>query len=192
LQEGFSDFRSQTKALLLKLSSQSENNSIVEFDKYLAHIKITDEVAFICFCEKSSSKNVAFAFLNELSETFFKMFTEGQIMSANRPYALIKFEATIHRVMREYQNARSVEGLSRIKQDLSEVQSIMTENINEVLERGNKLDYLNLLSGNLAVDSKRYLDVSRDLNLQAFYKNAKVILIAFIFICIIIYIYTRL
>ena len=94
--------------------------------------------------------------------------------------------------MREYQNARSIEGLGRIKQDLSEVQSIMTENINEVLERGNKLDYLNLLSGNLAVDSKRYLDVSRDLNLQALYRNAKIILFAFIFICVIIYIYMRL
>ena len=101
-------------------------------------------------------------------------------------------EATIHKTMREYQDARSVEGLSRIKRELNEVQSIMTENINEVLERGNKLDYLNLLSGNLAVDSKRYLDVSRDLNLQEFYRNAKVVLAAFIFICLIVYIYLRL
>lgn len=101
-------------------------------------------------------------------------------------------EATIHKTMREYQNARSIEGLGRIKQDLSEVQSIMTENINEVLERGNKLEYLNLLSGNLAVDSKRYLDVSRDLNLQTLYRNAKIVLFAFIFVCVIIYIYMRL
>lgn len=98
----------------------------------------------------------------------------------------------IHKTMREYQNARSIEGLGRIKQELNEVQSIITENINEVLERGNKLDYLNLLSGNLATDSKRYLEVSRDLNLQAFYKNAKIILFAFIFVCIIVYIYLRL
>lgn len=94
--------------------------------------------------------------------------------------------------MKEYQNARSIEGLGRIKQDLSEVQSIMTENINDVLERGNKLDYLNLLSGNLAVDSKRYLEVSRDLNMQAFYKNAKIILFVFLFICVLVYIYLRL
>ena len=93
--------------------------------------------------------------------------------------------------MREHQNARSVEGLSRVKQELGEIQSIMTENINEVLERGNKLDYLNLLSGNLAVDSKRYLDVSRSLNLQEFYRNAKVALLAFILICVVVYIYLR-
>lgn len=101
-------------------------------------------------------------------------------------------EATIHKIMKEYQNARSMEGLGKIKQDLSEVQSIMTENINDVLERGNKLDYLNLLSGNLAVDSKRYLEVSRDLNLQAFYRNAKIILFAFLFVCVTVYIYLRL
>lgn len=99
LQEGFSDFRSQTKALLLKLATHSENNSIVEFEKYLAQynsllpksIKIVDEIAFICFCEKTSSKNVAFAFLTELSEAFSKMFTESQVKLANRPYALMKF-----------------------------------------------------------------------------------------------------
>lgn len=99
MQEGFSDFRSQTKALLLKLATQTENNLIVEFEKYLAQyttfyyksIKIVDEIAFICFCEKTSSKSVAFAFLSELSEAFFKMFTDSQVKLANRPYALIRF-----------------------------------------------------------------------------------------------------
>jgi len=61
--------------------------------------------------------------------------------------------------------------MSRLQEELMDVSHIMTSNIKDVLERGNKLEKMSLMSDALAAESKRYVRDARQLNLDALYRK---------------------
>jgi vesicle transport protein SEC22 len=61
--------------------------------------------------------------------------------------------------------------MSRLQEELLDVSHIMTSNIKDVLERGNKLEKMSLMSDALAVESKRYVRDARQLNLDALFRK---------------------
>ena len=92
----------------------------------------------------------------------------------------------IQRTKRAYKDIRSQHNLSRLQDELLDVSNIMTSNIKDVLERGNKLEQLNLLSETLSQESKRYLRDARQLNLDALYRKygAPSIVLSIVFVCL--------
>ena len=133
--------------------------------------------AFICLCDRNAQRKNVFAFLEELSKNFHATYNSSTINSLNRPYALMKFgspiflETKIETLVKEFQDSRALDSLTRLRSELNDVQNIMTQNINDVLERGNRLENMSLLSSNLAVDSQKYLKDTRRLNLNAMIKK---------------------
>jgi vesicle transport protein SEC22 len=61
--------------------------------------------------------------------------------------------------------------MSRLQEELLDVSHIMTSNIKDVLERGNKLEKMSLMSDALAAESKRYVRDARQLNLDALFRK---------------------
>ena len=57
--------------------------------------------------------------------------------------------------------------MEKLNEDLHDIQSIMTRNINDVLEQGERLDRVENMSGNLAMESKKYAKKAKDLSRQA-------------------------
>ena len=117
-------------------------------------------------CDKSYPKKLAFSFLNDLHKNFASEYTSDQVEATTRPYAFIKFEGTVNRLSKSFQDARARENMKRLHDELTDISHVMTSNIQQVLERGNKLEHMSLLSENLSADSKRYMRDTRYLNLQ--------------------------
>lgn len=67
----------------------------------------------------------------------------------------------------------------------------MTTTISNVLERGDRLDQMSLVSGNLAVDSRKYLQSTRRLNLQALYRKYLPLVVLFTLVLLFLYIYIK-
>jgi vesicle transport protein SEC22 len=77
----------------------------------------------------------------------------------------------IQRTKRSYQDIRAKQNLSRLQEELMDVSHIMTTNIKDVLERGNRLEKMSLMSDTLAAESKRFVRDARQLNLDALYRK---------------------
>lgn len=77
----------------------------------------------------------------------------------------------IQKTKRSYQDIRAKQNMSRLQEELMDVSHIMTSNIKDVLERGNKLEKMSLMSDALAAESKRYVRDARQLNLDALYRK---------------------
>ena len=77
----------------------------------------------------------------------------------------------IQKTKRSYQDIRAQQNMSRLQEELLDVSHIMTSNIKDVLERGNKLEKMSLMSDALAADSKRYVRDARQLNLDALFRK---------------------
>jgi vesicle transport protein SEC22 len=77
--------------------------------------------------------------------------------------------------------------VQKLTDDLNTIQGVMRKTIDDVLDRGNKLEDVGEISKNLASESKRYKWSAKKLSLHALYKQyAPIIGIAVVALIILI------
>ena len=169
---GLDVYKQQAKQLCKQMSNQSMSASrmSVESGPYVFHYLVERGVVFLTVCDKQYPKRLAFGFLEELQREFDKQFGD-QTETAARPYAFVKFDTVIQRTKRQYADARAQRNLDRLQAELSEVHSIMTRNISDVLGQGERLERVSAMSSNLALESKRYAKKAQALSRQALMKK---------------------
>jgi vesicle transport protein SEC22 len=86
-------------------------------------------------------------------------------------YALPCADTFIQKTRKLYMDTRTQRNLSKLNDDLFEVQQIMTRNIQEVLGVGDRLDQVSQMSSKLSSESRVFADKAKDLNRQAFIRK---------------------
>ena len=87
----------------------------------------------------------------------------------------MRFERVVQRLRKEYADPAARTAAQRLRDDLAGIQTIMRRNIQEVLERGEKLEHVSKISSKLVGDSKRFRWGAKKLNfLDAWAKFAPV------------------
>jgi len=61
--------------------------------------------------------------------------------------------------------------MKKLNDDLQSIHNIMRKTIDDVLDRGNKLDDVSAISKNLATESKKYNWGAKQLSLMALYRQ---------------------
>ncbi|KAG2483484.1 hypothetical protein HYH03_017666 [Edaphochlamys debaryana] len=162
-------YKSQAKSLLKKFSQQPSHQAArlsVESGKYTFHYLIDQGVCYLTLTEKGYPKKLAFQYLEELTNEFTRLYGP-QVHTVSRPYAFIKFDTFIQKTKKLYMDTRTQRNMSKLNEDLAEVHTIMTRNIQEVLGQGEKLDNMAKMSSTLAAESKQYSSRAKDLHRQA-------------------------
>eukprot|EP00298_Acanthocystis_sp_HF-20_P028464 c7204_g1_i1.p1 GENE.c7204_g1_i1~~c7204_g1_i1.p1 ORF type:complete len:126 (+),score=35.77 c7204_g1_i1:49-426(+) len=65
-----------TRRILEKIPSQNGKMSY-EYDSYIFHYIVEDEITYLCMAEESFARRLAFAFLDDIKARFRKMYSEG-------------------------------------------------------------------------------------------------------------------
>jgi vesicle transport protein SEC22 len=143
-------YKQQAKQLCKRLSQQKQEPSrmSVETAPYFFHYLIEGGVCYLTLCDRSYPKKLAYQYLEELQHEFEKV-NRSQIETVARPYAFIKFDTFIQKTRKLYMDTRTQRNLSKLNDDLFEVQQIMTRNIQEVLGVGDRLDQVSQMSSRL-------------------------------------------
>ena len=63
-----------------------------------------------------------------------------------RPSAFIKYDTFIQKTKKLYQDTRTQRNLTKLNEDLHDIQSVMTRNINDILGQGERLDHVSSMS----------------------------------------------
>jgi len=91
-----------------------------------------------------------------------------QVDQAARPFQFIHYDPVIQRKQREYRDGSSAgNNKSQLTEDLTEIHSIMRKNIDEILNRGEKLDQVSSISQELRSKSKDFKWGTKKLTWQA-------------------------
>ena len=87
---------------------------------------------------------------------YFQLFLQWRRMvdQAARPFAFIHYDPVIQRKQRDFREPSQQK--SRLAEDLTEIQSIMRQNIDQILNRGEKLDNVSNISNELRSKSKDF------------------------------------
>ena len=120
--------------------------------------------------DKAYPKKLAFQYLDELAKEFTSLYG-AQIEAATRPYAFIKFDTFIQKTKKLYLDTRTQRNIARLNMDITEVQSIMTRNIQDVLGQGERLDRMTEMSSMLSQDAKHLAVKAKGLYHQALFRK---------------------
>uniref|UniRef100_A0A7S3VHR9 Uncharacterized protein n=1 Tax=Dunaliella tertiolecta TaxID=3047 RepID=A0A7S3VHR9_DUNTE len=166
-------YKSQAKMLCQRFKSQPSQQPTrlsVESDNAMFHYLLESGVVFLTLTEKGYPKKLAFQYLEELAREFGRLYG-SQVDTVQRPYAFIKFDTFIQKTKKLYLDTRTQRNMAMLNDDLSEVHSIMTRNIQEVLGQGEKLDNMTRMSSSLVAESKQYVKGAKNLRVQAFLRK---------------------
>ncbi|KXS12426.1 snare-like protein [Gonapodya prolifera JEL478] len=183
--EDLTDYKNQAKLIFKRLSASSEQRCTIETGSYVFHYLIDTGVCYLCLCDRSYPKKLAFSYLEELAVEFATRYGP-EVGTVARPYAFVKFDTFIQKTKKSYKDTRAQRNLQKLNEDLHDVQRIMTRNIQDVLGRGEALDRLSTMSSSLSAESKKYLKDTRHLNLQALYQKYGPVIAVFVIVILVL------
>ncbi|PWN22557.1 snare-like protein [Microstroma glucosiphilum] len=205
------EVKQQSKTVVKKLNSQSENRCSIESGKYTLHYLLhppppqptPTSCVYLTIAPKSYPRKLAFAFLDELAREFEQSYGSQVGQRSLRPYAFVGFDTFLQKTKRVYLDSRSAESsssaaaaaassnptssnLDRLNNDLQDVTRIMTKNMEDLLWRGDSLDQMSSMSSSLRDESMKYRKAARKINIDAMIRQyAPLAAVAFLFLFII-------
>lgn len=186
-QDNFDEQKKQAKDIFRGLSGRSvAKMSIETTSSTIFHYLIKDSICYLTLTEGSYPKRLAFLYLEEVADAFIEhiVSTHGTnhgnnngggndsswrqvIETTPRPYAFIQCEPVLQKKQRDFVDPTSSQNSDKLNRDLSDIHSIMRQNISQVLDRGEKLDHVSQISSDLMSESKKFKWGAKKLTWQA-------------------------
>jgi vesicle transport protein SEC22 len=188
-------YKQQAKQLLKRLNPRSTSKMSIESGSYTFHYMIDNGICYLSLTEKAYPKRLAFLFLEEIAREFEADLRAeyGEewlrtVETVGRQYAFIKFDRIIQKKRRDYLDPSSSANMKKLNDDLQSIHNIMRKTIDDVLDRGSKLDDVSAISQNLANESKKYNWGAKQLSMLAWWKHwAPMISVVVIALIVVIY-----
>ena len=180
-------YKDAAKKLIKNLKPNSPNRCTIEIHSYYFHYTLDSTVIYLTLCERGYPRKLAFSYLEQLQAEFTKQYSIDEILRFSRPYAAINFDPTLAKIRRTYLDPNTPNNVKKLNSELLEIHNIMSANINEVLQRGEKLDLIQERSSTLLQESKKFEKYAKYINLQQLYKTWAPIIGVLLFFIAIIY-----
>ena len=140
-----------------------------------------------CPDPRSFKRRVPFAFLDDVKNRFFA--TYGDKGQAAIAFAYNEdFGRTIQKQL-EFYNGPQADQFATVHKKLDDVKNVMVQNIEMVLERGEKLELLVDKSEQLQLDSFRFQKSSKKLRQAMFWKKVKIYMLIACVVLVLLYIF---
>jgi vesicle transport protein SEC22 len=98
---------------------------------------------------------LAFQFLETIYNEF-RVAHGARVNFFSRPYQALTFEPVLNRIRKDFIDPRAPKNLSKLNDNLADIHNIMKKNIEEVLQRGEKLESIGKKATSLVDDSKKF------------------------------------
>ena len=159
------------RAILEKLPTTDSRVSYSQ-DRHLFHVVCAAGIVYLCMADEAFGRRIPFAFLEEVRDRFGAAYGGGATTALAYAYNT-EFSRVLHQQMDYFSSNPAADALSRAKGEMAEVKSVMVENIDKVLDRGEKIELLVDKTEGLAGDAFRFKKQSTRLKQQMWVKNMK-------------------
>lgn len=166
MESSLAEIKSQVKLILRRLNKNAEPQASIESGSFTLHYLLSEDgIVFLCICERSYPRKLAFTYLSDISAEFRNSYPAAQLHSPSlRPYAFMEFDTFIGRTKATYADSRATQNLGKLNDELRDVTKVMTKNIEDLLYRGDSLDKMGEMSSRLRDDSRKYRKAAVKIN----------------------------
>ncbi|KAL0559289.1 hypothetical protein IC582_003890 [Cucumis melo] len=164
-----------------------DSNASYSHDRYIFHIKKTDGLTVLCMADEASGRRIPFAFLEDIHQRFVKTYART-ILSAPAYAMNDEFSRVLSQQMDHFSNDPNADRLNRLKGEMSQVRNVMMDNIEKVLERGDRLALLVEKTTNIQGNAVRFRRQSRRYRNTLWWRNFKLTCSLVLIFTIVLYI----
>lgn len=162
------------RRILEKLSSASDSRLCFSQDRYIFHILKSDGLAFLCMANDAFGRRVPFSYLEDIRMRFMKNY--GRVAAHAPAYAMNdEFSRVLHQQMEFFSSNPSADTLNRVKGEVGEIRTIMVDNIEKILERGDRIELLVDKTATMQDGAFHFRKQSKTLRRALWMKNAKLL-----------------
>ncbi|XP_031113274.1 vesicle-associated membrane protein 714 [Ipomoea triloba] len=177
------------RRILEKLPGEAESRLCFSQDRYIFHILRSDGLTFLCMANDTFGRRIPFSYLEDVQMRFMKNY--GRIASHAPAYAMNdEFSRVLHQQMEFFSRNPSADTLNHVRGEVGEIRTIMVDNIEKILERGDRIELLVDKTSTMQDNSFHFRKQSKRLRRALWMKNAKLLalltgLIVLLLYCII-------
>jgi vesicle-associated membrane protein 7 len=172
-----------TERLMRKIGSHDHRQSYL-YDDHIFHYQVSDGLVYLCLADREYPRHVAFDFLSQLQSRFNARYGKKARTARAREYNR-DFRGSIDFLMQEFNEN---DKLTQVKRQVDDIKSVMMENIDRVLERGEKLEIMVEKSEKLEEHAKIFQKRGTDLKRHFCVQNAKWMVLLAIVVIVIVFI----
>lgn len=165
------DFESNVNSFLPNVPVERNTKSCFVSGIYTYHILIEDLLIYICAAETNFGKQVPFAFLNEIKSRFTSGSLAIRALAASEHEFDRDFSYILKDQMIKFSTDVPVDSVNRVKKQVQEVMSVMSDNIDKVVDRGERLESLLDKTNELEVSSSQFHSTAKKVRRHMWCKN---------------------
>ncbi|KAJ6090026.1 hypothetical protein N7467_005242 [Penicillium canescens] len=147
-------------------------------------------LSFVVVASAEQGRRIPFAYLLEMKRNFLSRYPPSTTEFASLPaYGCAAFNGELRSLLQTYNTAPPADSLASAKREIDSVRDIMTENIERVLERGERIDLLVDKTDRLGGSAHDFRMRSRGLRRRMWWKNTKLMIMMVIVVIFLLYIF---
>ncbi|XP_058112085.1 vesicle-associated membrane protein 711 isoform X2 [Magnolia sinica] len=175
------------RQILEKIPGNNDSHVSYSQDRYIFHVKRTDGLTVLCMADDTAGRRIPFAYLEDIHGRFVK--TYGRSVHTALAYAMNdEFSRVLSQQMEYYSNDPNADRINRMRGEMSQVRNVMIENIDKVLERGDRLELLVDKTANMQGNTFRFRKQARRFKNTVWWRNVKLTVTLIILLLIIVYV----
>lgn len=177
--------------MLEKLNPAEESRHSYAQDRHLFHIYTTGGFTYMCMADEAVGRRVPFAFLEDVKERFISAYGHTAENAVAYEYNT-EFSRVIQQRMDFFNNDPRADSINRVRGEIAEVKNVMIDNIEKILERGERIELLVDKTDHLQNEAFNFRRGARQLKNKMWWRNVRLwcfmglgaILVLYIIICI--------
>ncbi|GFH61068.1 hypothetical protein CTEN210_17544 [Chaetoceros tenuissimus] len=181
------NFPTVTRMLLEKIPVQDGKMTYV-YDDYVFHYIVENSICYLCMSDEKNKHRLPYAFLNDMKDRFLAQFG---LDNAQRAIAFSfneEFAPVIQQRMEYFNSGGAMDNIDQLKNQIDNVKEGMVQNIEKVLERGEKIELLVDKTDRLNQQAFRFEASSRGLRRHLYWRRVRNIAICSSFGILILFI----
>merc|ERR1712224_431765 len=183
------NFATVTRVLLEKIPQQDEKMTLIH-DEYVFHYIVENGICYLCMSDEKNKHRIPFAFLEDTKMKFLNRFGLEMAQEAIAFAMNEEFKSILSDRM-DYYNSddadRSIDNIGTVKSQIDEVKDVMVQNIERVLERGEKIELLVDRTDQLNQQAFRFESSSRSLRRHLYWRQMRCRVIIALVVLVVLY-----
>ncbi|CAL1527435.1 unnamed protein product [Lymnaea stagnalis] len=189
-QTGNGNFPETLHSMLPNIPTQNDGKKTYTSNNFEFHCLIENGILFICATNSGVSKQQPYGFLNEIKKRFQSGALAGRAVTASAGDLDRDFNFVLSQQMEKYSQpgAGANQAVATIQAQIDGVKDVMTQNIEKVLQRGERLEDLMDKSEELEAGASSFQKTARKIQKRYWWRNKKMTLILACVVFVILFI----
>lgn len=147
-----------------------------QYDAFIFHYVVEGGICYLCMSDEVNKHRIPYAFLQDLKDRFLAQYGREEPLQAIAFAYNEAFSGVIQERMEYYNSDRADHGIDNIgavKSQIEDVKGVMVQNIEQVLERGEKIELLVDKTDRLNQQAFRFESSSRNLRRAMYWRKMR-------------------